>query len=264
MSERVSVNFDQAAEYYDATRGSTSEHDRETTEMLAGELHARGRILEVGVGTGQVAIPLHETGVPMAGIDLSAGMLAKLLQKCDGVAPFPLVRGDATRMPLADDAFGGAVLRWVLHLIPDWESVVRELVRVVRPGGVLLVNLGSLRGPWEDIRQRFAAEAGVSADPAGISWGDYDLLGAVLASLGGTARPLPPLRVENDEPLGDFIDGIERNRYSWTWPVPDDTLHRAAPKVRGWAEERFGPLDEVYPFVFEVQWYAYDLANRPR
>jgi hypothetical protein len=54
MTERVSVNFDRAAEYYDATRGSTTEHDRETTVMLAGELRERGRILEVGVGTGQV------------------------------------------------------------------------------------------------------------------------------------------------------------------------------------------------------------------
>ena len=81
MSERVSVNFDRAAEYYDATRGWRGEHDRETTEMLAGELHGRDRVLEVGVGTGQLAIPLHETGVPMAGIDLSAGMLTKLLQK---------------------------------------------------------------------------------------------------------------------------------------------------------------------------------------
>jgi hypothetical protein len=161
-------------------------------------------------------------------------------------------------MLLADDAFGGAVLR-VLHLIPDWELVVESW-----SGG----STGCApRKPRfvrdvEDIRQRFAAEAGVSADPAGISWGDYESLGAVMAGLGGTARPLPELRVENDEPLGDFIEGIERHRYSWTWTIPEDTLHRAAPKVRRWAEAQFGSLDEVYPFEFEVKWFAYDLASR--
>ena len=263
MSERVSVNFDRAAEYYDSTRGSTDEHARETTTLLAGELADRGRILEVGVGTGQVAIPLQEAGVEMAGIDLSSAMLAKLVEKGGGRPPFPLVRTDATRLPLRDDTFGGAVVRWVLHLIPDWEEAIREMVRVVRPGGVIVVHLGALEGPWEDIRQAFAAESGVSVEPVGIPWGDYDRLGEVLRRLGASARRLPSLRVENDEPLGRFIDGIESNRYSWTWSVPEDSLRRAAPLVRRWAEARFGPLDEVYPFEADVVWYAYDLEPSP-
>ena len=66
-------------------------------------------------------------------------MLAKLVEKAGGASPFPLVHGDATRMPFADDAFGGAYLRWVLHLIPDWRDALVEVVRVVAPGGVLLV-----------------------------------------------------------------------------------------------------------------------------
>lgn len=262
MSERVSVNFDRAAEYYDSTRGSTAEHAREATTMLAAELRDRGRILEVGVGTGQVAMPLHEAGVPMTGIDLSAAMLAKLVEKGGGHLPFPIVRTDATRLPLRDDTFGGAVVRWVLHLIPDWDHAVREMVRVVRPGGVLVIHLGELSGPWEEIRQAFAVETGVSVEPVGIPWGDYPRLGDVLRRLGASARQLPGLHVENDEPLGAFIDGIEGNRYSWTWSVPQGALHRAAPLVRRWAEERFGPLDEVYPYESDVVWYAYDLPPR--
>ncbi len=114
--------------------------------MLAGELRDRGRILEVGVGTGQVAIPLHEAGVEMTGIDLSAAMLAKLVEKGGGRPAFPLVRTDATRLPLRDEAFGGAVVRWVLHLIPDWEEAIREMVRVVRPGGVIVSISARSRG----------------------------------------------------------------------------------------------------------------------
>ncbi|HEX9717352.1 MAG TPA: hypothetical protein VGA93_05350 [Actinomycetota bacterium] len=46
------------------------------TALLAGELPGRGRVLEVGVGTGQIAPPLAEAGVPMAGLDLSMPMVA--------------------------------------------------------------------------------------------------------------------------------------------------------------------------------------------
>ena len=60
-------------------------------------------------------------------------MLAKLVEKAGGEAPFPLVVGDATALPFSDDRFGGAVVRHVLHLVPAWRQVVAELVRVVVP-----------------------------------------------------------------------------------------------------------------------------------
>lgn len=52
--------------------------------MLAGELARRGRVLEVGVGTGQIALPLAEAGVPLAGLDVSMPMVAKLVEKARG------------------------------------------------------------------------------------------------------------------------------------------------------------------------------------
>ena len=74
---------------------------------------------------------------PRAAIS-SRPMLAKLLAKAGGAPPFPLVEGDTTRMPFADDPFGGAYLRWVLVLVPDWSAAVAEIVRVVEPGGRIL------------------------------------------------------------------------------------------------------------------------------
>ena len=116
-----SIAFDRAAEYYDATRGLSDEGVRYTTEALAEVFRGAGPILEVGVGTGQVAVPVHAAGVRVVGVDLSRPMLGKLLAKAGGAPTFPLVEGDATRQPFIDDAFGGAYLRWVLHLIPDGE-----------------------------------------------------------------------------------------------------------------------------------------------
>jgi ubiquinone/menaquinone biosynthesis C-methylase UbiE len=130
-----SVAFDRAAAYYDRTRGFTPEGERRTIELLSGELAGRGRIVEIGVGTGQVALPLHAAGIDVVGVDLARPMMDRLVEKAGGRPTIPLVQGDATRLPLRDGAFGGAYFRWVLHLIPDWGSVMRELVRVVGLGG---------------------------------------------------------------------------------------------------------------------------------
>ena len=55
-----------------------------TIELLASELLGRGRALEVGVGTGLLALPLHEAGVSLAGLDLTPAMMARLVEKAGG------------------------------------------------------------------------------------------------------------------------------------------------------------------------------------
>ncbi|MGH2630590.1 MAG: class I SAM-dependent methyltransferase, partial [Actinomycetota bacterium] len=156
-----SVSFDRAAEYYDETRGLSEEGVRRTTAVLARSFSNAARVLEVGVGTGQVALPLHDAGLDLAGIDLAQPMLDTLLEKAGGRSPFPLVCGDATRMPFRDGAFDGAFLRWVLHLIPDWRAAVHEIARVMAPGAMFAAALGSYGGRRSEIQARFAEVTGV-------------------------------------------------------------------------------------------------------
>jgi SAM-dependent methyltransferase len=256
-----SVSFDRAAEYYDQTRGLTPEAERRQTELLARELRGRGRVLEVGVGTGQVALALASAGVPMAGLDLAEPMLRVLVEKAGGSPPFPLVRADATRTPMRDDAFGAGVVRWVLHLIPDWRAALGELVRVVVPGGVVLVQLGSYgTGPRAEIQDRFNELLGIVNEPVGLMWGEHDSLDAAMAGLGASVRSLPAVIDADHTPLETFIEGIEQNRYSWTWRVAPEQLARVAPGVRAWAETRFGPLDRTPSHEYELHWRAFDLA----
>jgi SAM-dependent methyltransferase len=256
-----SVPFDRAAEFYDETRSYDEGLTRATIELLASELAGRGTALEVGVGTGLLALPLHEAGIPMLGLDISGPMLAKLVDKAGGRRPFPLSIGDATRLPFADAAMDAGLIRWVLHLIEDWRAVVAELVRVVRPGGVLVIHLGAYGGPTDEIRLRFEELVGVSVDPVGIGWHREEELDREIASLGGRLRLLPTLAQRHEEPLGVFVDRIERNLFSWTWPLPEDLRLAAVRELRSWAQERFGALDEPRPYEAPVVWRAYDLPG---
>jgi SAM-dependent methyltransferase len=255
-----SVAFDRAAEYYDRTRGQSEEGMRMTIDLLAGELGDRGRVLEVGVGTGQLALPLHDAGIPVVGLDLARPMMDKLVEKAGGRSPLPLIQADATRMPIRDHAFGGAYLRWVLHLIPAWPEALAEMVRVVRLGGVLLTSIGGYGGPRSEIQERFAELTGVSIDPPGLMWAGYDQLDDAASTLGLVRRDLPPISEVGRDGLDVFIDGISNNMYSWTWKVEDsDLFARTAADVRRWAEERYGPLDRVPLEEYEIVWRAYDV-----
>lgn len=258
-----SVAFDRAAEYYDETRGLTPEGTKRQTEILAAELAGRGRVLEIGIGTGQVALPLHAVGVDVVGIDLAMPMMLKLVEKSGGRSPMPLVQTDATRMPFPDGAFGAAYCRWVLHLIPAWRTALVETGRVLRPGGAILVSLGAA-GPQDtpesEIRARFAELAGVSFEPSGLMWSGYDELDVAMGELGATPRALPTFIEVERTGLDGFIDGIASNAYSWTWKLEDpDRLRRVAGEVRTWAEGRYGPFDRVPRTEYEVTWRAYDL-----
>lgn len=255
-----SISFDRAAAYYDATRGRTREGEAAETRVLVDALGYRGPVLEIGVGTGLIAIPVHRAGVRVVGLDLSAAMLEVLVAKAGGRPPFPLVRGDATALPFPGGAMAAAMFRWVLHLIPNWRDAVGELVRVVRPGGLVLANLGGAGGGLKaEIQERFAALAGVDRRPVGLNWDDLVSLDEELQGHGATVEELPAFRDRDPDPIGTFLRALEENRYSWTWPVPEDVRRQAAAEVRAWVEARHGPADEIEDSDYEVRWRAFHL-----
>jgi ubiquinone/menaquinone biosynthesis C-methylase UbiE len=86
-----SVNFDRAAAYYDATRALPAGTMDRLTAMLAAELGGRQPCLEVGVGTGRIALPLRRRGITLAGIDISGAMLRRVAVNAGGRSPVPLV-----------------------------------------------------------------------------------------------------------------------------------------------------------------------------
>ena len=261
MSE--SVAFDRAASFYDTTRQLSAEGAKRVSDLLAVEIRGRQPVLEIGVGTGRLALPLAETGASMVGVDLSGPMLEKLVANAGGTRPVPLVRADATKLPFADHAFGAAYGVHVLHLIPNWRDVVGELVRVVRPSGVVLIDQGATEervSPIEEVSHRFEEESGIVRRHPGLGEDETGELDEAFRAAGARMRLLPALEEERRIPVDGWIQLLRGNVFSWTWQLDDETRERAADATLAWAKERFDDLSAPREFFQIAQWRAYDLA----
>ncbi|MEA2580765.1 MAG: hypothetical protein QOE83_1657 [Actinomycetota bacterium] len=253
-----SVSYDRIAERYDATRGYSPAGTARIAQLLASEFEGRGKVLEIGVGTGQLALSLHTNRVDVTGVDRSVPMISKVGEKAGGRSPFPLVVGDATVMPFRDRAFGAAYFRWILHLIRDWRDVMAEAVRVVGPGGVIAGEIGGFAGTKNEVQRHYEELAGVASVPIGLAWSDWPTLDAYMVSLGCRVRSLPSFEDPDRQSLAAFIQATEDNIHSWTWKLDPDARIRYAQETRAWAEERFGDLEALHHDV-DVEWHAYDV-----
>jgi ubiquinone/menaquinone biosynthesis C-methylase UbiE len=259
MSDQGSVAFDRAAEYYDATRKISPHALRATLDMLTTELGGRDRILEVGVGTGLMALPIAER-LPLIGIDLSMPMVRKLLDKAGGRSPFPLALGDATRLPLVDVSVGGAYYRHVLHLIPDYRAAVGEACRVIRPGGVVVVSAGADSTVAHEIDDLFEEEERQSARYVGLDPDDSQSMDAAFAEHGAVPREMASI-AEDSLTATECARAIDEGLFSWTWRVPEADRRRAADKLRAWADRRGLQPDEPMEPDLRIRWRAYDLRG---
>jgi ubiquinone/menaquinone biosynthesis C-methylase UbiE len=111
--------------------------------------HIKGtRVLEVGMGTGNLQIDLERAGFQPYGVDLSAPMLRQATRKARrlGLALFRAIRAQAQALPFADSSFDTAVSTFPNEYIADPQTL-GELARVLRPGGRLVVVPGGWLHP---------------------------------------------------------------------------------------------------------------------
>jgi len=103
------------------------------------------RLLEVGPGTGYYSLPIASRLVPSGRLDvldIQQDMLDHTLRRAarEGISNIEPARADACEMPYPDSTFDGAFLVTVLGEIPDQTAALRELRRVVKPGGRIVVG----------------------------------------------------------------------------------------------------------------------------
>lgn len=135
----IAEMFDGVAERYDLTNtvlsfGQDRGWRRATRAALS--LRPGERVLDVGAGTGVSTEELHRSGSFAVGADLSIGMLVAGRRAGRTV---PLLAGDALRLPFADGTFDAVTISFALRNVVDTVGALRELGRVTRSGGRLVV-----------------------------------------------------------------------------------------------------------------------------
>ena len=139
FGERVAARYDQS---------SGEEFDPAVIEATVDfliELAGSGRALELGIGTGRIALPLAERGVPVHGIDLSAAMVERLRAKPGG-AEIGVTIGDFATAR-ADGSFSVAylVFNTIMNLTTQAAQVAcfRNVAAHLEPGGCFVIEVGS-------------------------------------------------------------------------------------------------------------------------
>lgn len=256
----MSVSFDRAAEYYDGTRSFPDDTMARLVPMLVAELPREQACLEIGIGTGRIALPLVDEGIQVVGVDISTEMLRKLLAKRTRDWPEVAI-ADASHLPFSDGTFGSAVASHVLHLIPEWKAALLELSRVLVPGGVLLASRGAQsEAEWAHrIRRRFFAEAGDPPWPPGMD--TIDQLDEEMKELGASVRRLSDVTTERSSSVREFLTALEAGIWSACWSIDETTRRRATAATREWATREFADLDEQRPTLSRSVWGAYRLAE---
>lgn len=136
--------FDRVAKRYDLTNGvlSMGQHLRWRKATVAAVDPRPGeRILDLAAGTGRSTLPFAERGAHAVACDFSLGMLrvGKQTQRASE-PPLPFVCADALALPFPDATFDAVTMSYGLRNLVDPDAGLRELRRVTRPGGRLVIN----------------------------------------------------------------------------------------------------------------------------
>jgi demethylmenaquinone methyltransferase/2-methoxy-6-polyprenyl-1,4-benzoquinol methylase len=196
----VAAMFDGVASRYDRTNtilsfGRDRSWRRATRAAL--DLKPRDRCLDLAAGTGVSTQELARSGAYAVGLDISLGMLRQGRQARPEV---PLLAGDALALPFPDRSFDAVTISFGLRNIVDTAGALREMARVTRPGGRLVVcefsapvnaafrtlYLGYLMRALPAVARRVSSnpDAYVYLAESIRAWPDQPRLAAVMASAG--------------------------------------------------------------------------------
>ncbi len=135
----VASMFDDVAERYDLTNDVLSlGQDRRWRKEVAKAVDARPaqKVLDLAAGTGTSSLPFARTGAYVVPCDFSQGML-RVGKRTNAWLPY--TAGDATRLPFKDDVFDAVTISFGLRNVQDFDAALREMHRVTRPGGRIVI-----------------------------------------------------------------------------------------------------------------------------
>jgi ubiquinone/menaquinone biosynthesis C-methylase UbiE len=264
------VVFDRAASFYDATRGlppGVAEQVRDQIALCTSAGHDT-RFLEIGVGTGRIALPFVQIGADYTGADLSLPMMEVMRKKIaaisKGVGRLKLALADAMVLPFADASFDVIIMIQLLHLVSDWRQTLRECRRVLRDGGWLVLSsneraeqkqhdvsasrrpdgLFLVRQKWNEIINELDQDR--SRQP-GSQWLANEEVCDALAQMGATVRHVTLAEYQNRPITAREMASLHRDRiFSSDWHHSDDVHAVASRRLERWLEHEHPAPDASY------------------
>jgi SAM-dependent methyltransferase len=222
FGERVAASYDDSSDVFEP--GAV-----DATVDLLTELAEGGRALELGIGTGRIALPLSRRGVAVHGIDLSRAMVARLRAKPDGDAVGVTIGDFATTRVEGTFALAYLVFNTIMNLTTQEAQVAcfRNVAAHLEPGGRFVIEVGV-----PDLRRLPAGQDVVPWHVSPIRWVFYSYNVATQAMRGHYI---------------EFADG--RGEYTsipfrYVWPAELDLMAQLAgfhlrDRWGGWAREPF-------------------------
>lgn len=202
-------------------------------ELADTDRHAGGGpVLELGVGTGRLALPLAELGLGVVGVDSSPAMLAALAAKPGGAA-VEAVLGDMADPPVGDRRFAVVLIAYntLFNLVDvaDQQRCLRNVASLLLPGGSLVVEAFV---PAPGVAEQAVSPRTITADRVVLS----------------VSRSDP----ERQEALGQYVDiteaGISLRPWHIRWSTPEQLDEMAADaglvladRWSDWSRSPFGP-----------------------
>jgi len=228
------LSFDHMAELYDETRTVDPACFESALDFLTDRFPPRAfpTVFYPGIGTGRIAIPLAKRGYRITGLDLSRAMLDVLrrrVRRRQPSLPVSSLIADAAAVPFPNATFDLAITVHFLHIVRDWQTVLSEIVRVVRPGGTALIMYTGYGTEIPMLNARYTelcAERGHQVRRRGIR--STGRLADCLHSLGCTCEWIEGRwQWRARARLGRTFAYMSRRAYSFTSPAPDD-VHAGA------------------------------------
>jgi len=252
------VSFDRVAGDYDATRGyaaGTAERIRDAILAYTGAAQ-QSLFLELGVGTGRIALPFIRAGYNYVGVDISRSMMSHLEAKLAdepnrGSLRYELHEGDITKLPFADASFDLVYCLSVFTHFRDWQAAVCEARRALSPTGWLLIGYDErpqvsqpgdvrslpapvrVRAKWGEIRRELGLEPSGQARFLRIE----QQLVSYLRELGARVETVGLAEIERP-PIAprDFAERLKSRKFSSDWQNPDDLHAEASRRLDEWLD----------------------------
>lgn len=141
LTKPIRESYDRLAEEYARRISGELQHkplDRELLDRFARQVQGRGEVCDMGCGPGHVARYLHDAGASVFGLDLSPRMLEQARKLNPDIS---FREGDMMALDLKDETLAGIAAFYAIVNIPKQSLPVifREMERVLRPGGFLLL-----------------------------------------------------------------------------------------------------------------------------